>query len=55
MKLKFLKAFGEGTKEAVAIALITLGVQMINSGDYISGGALVTGGWILLIIDRYLI
>lgn len=51
---RFVKAAGEGVKQTVAIALITLGVQLINSGDYISGGALVVVGWILLVINQYL-
>jgi len=55
MKFRIAKAIGAGSKETVAIALITLGVQMINSGDYVSGGALVAIGWVLLVVDRYLL
>jgi len=51
----FGRAAGEGAKDAVAISLITIGVQQIQAGDYIAGGLLVTIGWILLVIDRYLL
>ena len=38
-------------KDTVAIALISLGMKFISEGDYITGGALVTIGWILLVIQ----
>jgi len=52
---KLGKAAGEGVKDTVAVALISLGVQQIQSGDYIAGGALVVIGWMLLVVDRYLL
>ena len=54
-KFKALRAIGEGAKDTVAVALITLGIQQIQGGDYIAGGALVAIGWILLVIDRYVL
>jgi len=53
-KFKALRALGEGAKETIAMALISLGVSMIQQGDVISGGALVAVGWILLVVNRYL-
>lgn len=52
---KLVKAFGEGAKHTIAIALITLGVNFINNGEYIAGGALVFVGWILLVVNQYLV
>ncbi len=52
---KLGKAVGEGVKETIAIALISLGVNMIGDGRVIEGGALVAVGWILLVVNRYLI
>ena len=54
-KFKALRAIGEGAKDTVAVALITLGIQQIQGGDYIAGGALVSIGWILLVVDRYIL
>ena len=55
-KFKSLKrAAGEGAKEALAISLITLGVQQIEAGDYVVGGALVAIGWALIVVDRYIL
>ena len=54
-KFKALRAIGEGAKDTVAVALITLGIQQIQGGDYIAGGALVAVGWILLVVDRYIL
>lgn len=51
-KINFAYAFADGTKESIAIAMITLGVQRITEGDYLVGGFLVTVGWILIVIDR---
>jgi len=58
MPYKFRKlgrAAGEGAKEVIAISLISLGMQQIQAGDYIGGGALVAIGWVLLVIDRYIL
>jgi len=52
---KLSKSLGIGVKETIAIILISQGMNIINNGDYISGGALVAVGWILLVIDRYLL
>jgi len=52
-RMTFGKAAGLGIKDTLAIALITTGVQRINQGDYIIGGGLVTIGWILLVVDRF--
>jgi len=41
-------------KDTIAMALIALGVDFINKGDYIVGGALITIGWILLVIQNVL-
>jgi len=49
------KAAGEGAKEALAMSLITLGIQQIEAGNYIAGGLLVTIGWALIVVDRYVL
>jgi len=43
----------EGSKLAFAFALITLGIQYIDEGNYEVGGAFVAIGWIWLIINKY--
>lgn len=50
-KISIKRAVGEGTKDTLAVALITTGVSLINSGDYFAGGGLVFIGWILLVYD----
>jgi len=49
------KSAGEGVKQTIAVALITLGVQLIEGGDLIAGGALVTIGWILFTVNHYIL
>jgi hypothetical protein len=52
-KVSLGKSVSLGAKDTVAIALITIGVSEINKQDYIVGGLLVTVGWILLVVDKY--
>jgi hypothetical protein len=54
VKLSKKKAAGIGAKDTFAIALITTGVSFINQGDYLTGGAFVVGGWILLVVDKFI-
>jgi hypothetical protein len=44
---------GTGLKETAAIAMISVGAQLIQKGDYLLGGGLVAAGWALLVLDRY--
>lgn len=55
MVKKLSQTLAEGSKEAIAIALISYGVNLISQDNIIVGGAMVFIGWILLIIDRYLV
>ncbi len=54
-KISFKQAIGEGIKDTIAVSLIAWGVNQINQGNVIVGGGLVTIGWILIVIDRYLL
>jgi len=49
------KSAGEGVKQTIAVALVALGVQLIEGGDLIAGGALVTIGWILFTVNHYIL
>lgn len=51
-KVSKKRAAAEGGKDTAAIALITLGVSIIQKGDYLVGGGLVAAGWILLVVDK---
>jgi len=51
--VSFGKKLGLGVVDTVAIALITTGVGLINQGNYIVGGALVTVGWVLLVVGKH--
>ena len=56
VKLKKLaKASGIAVKDTLAVTLIAQGVQLIQSGDYVTGGALVVIGWALFVLDRYVL
>jgi hypothetical protein len=46
---------GLALKDTAAIAMISVGVQLIQKGDYLLGGGLVAAGWALLVLDRYLL
>ena len=51
-KVKLGVSLAIAGKDTVAAALIALGMDFINKGDYITGGALITAGWILLLIQQ---
>jgi hypothetical protein len=51
-RMSLRRAASVGAKDTLAVACITIGVQYINSGDYLVGGGLVAFGWILLVTDR---
>lgn len=54
--VKFKKLATSGWKSALqslAVFLLTSGTSQINSGDYLTGGALVTIGFILFLIANY--
>ena len=53
-KVSFGKAAGLGAKDTLAMGLITMGVAELNKGDYLVGGAFVTIGWVLLVVDHVL-
>jgi len=52
---KFAVNSGTALKDTSAIAMISVGVQLIQKGDYLLGGGLVAAGWALLVLDRYLL
>jgi hypothetical protein len=52
---KFAVSSGVAVKDTSAIAMISVGVQLIQKGDYLLGGGLVAAGWALLVLDRYLL
>jgi len=47
----FRKGLKESTKMTIAILLLQRGAELILQGEYLLGGALVLGGWILLLIN----
>ena len=51
--VSFKKHLSLGVVDTAAIALITTGVGLINQGNYIVGGVLVTFGWVLLVVSKY--
>jgi hypothetical protein len=51
----FVVNSGTALKDTSAIAMISVGVQLIQKGDYLVGGGLVAAGWALLVLDRYLL
>jgi len=52
---KFAVNSGTALKDTAAVAMISVGVQLIQKGDYLIGGGLVVAGWALLVLDRYLL
>jgi len=52
---KLAKMSGIAAKETLAMALIAQGVQLIQSGDVVGGGALVAIGWFLILVDKYVL
>lgn len=53
-KISLKRALGIGTKDTIAIGLITYGVTYISGGDYIVGGAFVAVGWVLLVAQEFI-
>jgi len=51
-KVKLGTSLALAGKDTVAMALIALGMDFINKGEYVVGGALITAGWILLLIQQ---
>lgn len=51
-KVKLATSISIAGKDTIAMALIALGMDFINKGDYMVGGALITAGWILLLIQQ---
>jgi len=54
-RVTFSKAAGIGAKDTLAIVLITIGVDFITKQEYVVGGALVFIGWVLLVVNRYVL
>jgi len=54
-RVTFSKAAGMETKETVAIVLITVGTDFIIKQEYVVGGLLVFIGWVLLVVDMYIL
>jgi hypothetical protein len=52
---RFVVSSGTALKDTSAIAMISVGVQLIQKGDYLIGGGLVAAGWALLVLDRFLV
>jgi hypothetical protein len=52
---KFAVSSGTALKDTAAVAMISVGVQLIQKNDYLLGGGLVAAGWALLVLDRYLL
>ena len=48
------QAVKHGSVSALAVALISLGAKLIAEGDYMTGGLLVTIGWVLLVVEPFL-
>lgn len=55
MAKRFSVALGESVKYTLAISLISYGISLINQGDILIGGALVAAGWLLIVINQYVI
>lgn len=53
VKMSLKKKLGIGTKDTIALGLIAYGVTYIQGGDYITGGAFVAIGWILLVAQQF--
>ena len=53
-KVKLATNLAMASKETIAMALIGLGMKLLSEGHYLEGGALVTLGWILLVIQQVL-
>jgi hypothetical protein len=55
LKLSGKAALGLGALEAIAVLFLTTGAQQIQGGNYLVGGAMCAIGFVLLVVDRYVL
>ena len=54
-KVSLKRASVEGAKETAAIALITIGMGLIQQGEYPTGMMMVALGFIMIVVDKLIV
>ena len=53
-KVSYKKGLGIAGKDVVAVVLVSEGLNLAKSGDWIFGGAMIIGGGVLFLIQAFL-
>lgn len=54
-QMKKTYAIADATLKSLAVTLIALGASFVEEGKYELGGLLVTIGWVLFMVDAYVV